>query len=75
MNIESYLSQTGSAESTETVKADHVIIAVGYRAENTMFNELEMNLDIDNIYNIGDSKQARTIMAAIWDAYEITRSL
>ncbi|MGL6315631.1 FAD-dependent oxidoreductase [Vibrio sp. WXL103] len=58
-----------------SVEADHVIVAIGYRAESTLFNELERKLDVDNIYNIGDSKQARTIMAAIWDAYEITRSL
>ncbi len=69
------LHPAGDADAIESVEAEHVIIAIGYRAENTMFKELEMNLDVDNIYNIGDSKQARTIMAAIWDAYEITRSL
>ncbi|GAL13423.1 2,4-dienoyl-CoA reductase [Vibrio astriarenae] len=67
----------GVEEGSEafSVDADHVIVAIGYRAESTLFDELERKLDVDNIYNIGDSKKARTIMAAIWDAYEITRSL
>ncbi len=69
------LHPADNTDELETVEAEHVIVAIGYRAENEMFKELEMNLDVENIYNIGDSKQARTIMAAIWDAYEITRSL
>ncbi|MGF1722197.1 FAD-dependent oxidoreductase [Vibrio kyushuensis] len=69
------LHPADKADEIEAIAADHVIVAIGYRAENDMFKELETNLDVENIYNIGDSKQARTIMTAIWDAYEVTRSL
>lgn len=48
---------------------------MGYRAEKSLYEELVTELDVEHIYNIGDSQQARTIMAAIWDGYEIARSI
>lgn len=57
------------------IHADHVILAMGYNAEHSLFDELSHQLDVDDIFNIGDSQEARTIMAAIWDGYEVGRSI
>lgn len=54
---------------------DHVILAVGYRSEDKLHESLANQLDVDEVFNIGDSQKARTIMAAIWDGYEVARSL
>lgn len=48
---------------------------MGYKAEHSLFDELANELDVDEVFNIGDSQQARTIMTAIWDGYEVARSL
>lgn len=53
--------------------ADNVIIAVGFRSQNTLFEELKF--DYAQIYNLGDSKKVRNIRASIWEAYEVARSL
>ncbi|MGL6313754.1 FAD-dependent oxidoreductase [Vibrio sp. WXL103] len=55
--------------------ADHVVLALGYKAEDSLYNQLANQLDVDHVYNIGDSQQARTIMTAIWDGYEVARHL
>ncbi|OCH38855.1 FAD-dependent oxidoreductase [Aliivibrio fischeri] len=59
----------------QQIDAEHVVIAMGYRAEKSLYDELVTELDVEHVYNIGDSQQARTIMAAIWDGYEIARSI
>lgn len=55
------------------LSADSVIIAVGFRSQNTLFEELKF--DYDQIYNLGDGKKVRNIRAAIWEAYEVARSI
>ena len=63
------------AEDVSGIEADHVILAMGYKAESSLFDEVASEIDASDVFNIGDSQQARTIMAAIWDGYEIGRSL
>lgn len=36
---------------------------------------LKFNKEYAQIYNLGDGKKVRNIRAAIWDAYEVARSL
>lgn len=63
-----------SVEGTEKVlPADTVIIAVGYKANNSLFSELDKA--VGHVYNLGDSREVRNIRGAIWDAYEVARSL
>lgn len=62
-----------SANGDETVECDQVIIAVGFKADKALYED--MKYDYDHIYNIGDSRQVRNIRGAVWDAYEIARSL
>lgn len=57
------------------LQADHVVLALGYQSDDNLHQDLINQLDVDDIYNIGDSQKARTIMTAIWDGYEVARSL
>lgn len=56
-----------------TLNADQTVISVGYRADHSLYDELKY--DYPQIYNLGDSRQVRNIRGAIWDAYEVARSL
>ncbi|NVD07772.1 FAD-dependent oxidoreductase [Vibrio sp. JPW-9-11-11] len=55
--------------------SDHVVLALGYKAEDHLHEALANQLDVDNVFNIGDSQKARTIMTAIWDGFEVARTL
>jgi 2-enoate reductase len=56
------------------ILTDTVITAVGYRPDNSLYNELKDALEVP-VYNIGDSRNVHNIMYAIWDAYEIAREM
>jgi 2-enoate reductase len=57
----------------ETLPADTVIIAVGLESEQGIYRQLQGNLT--NLYLIGDAREAKNIMNAIWDAYEVARTI
>lgn len=57
----------------KTIEADTVIFSVGYKSNNDLYSELE-NLS-DDIYILGDAKNVKNIMYAIWDAYEVARGI
>ncbi|MCK8069963.1 FAD-dependent oxidoreductase [Vibrio splendidus] len=61
--------------SSVEMLSDHVVLALGYKAEDHLHEELANQLDVDEVFNIGDSQKARTIMAAIWDGFEVGRTL
>ena len=62
------------AEGQErSIKAHHVIVAAGYESTGSLYNELKN--DYAQIYNIGDSQKVRNIRAAIWDGFEVARSI
>ena len=56
-----------------SLKADTVVIAVGYKPDNKLYNDLKCK--VNELYNIGDSREAANIMNAIWDAYEVARNI
>ncbi|CAH2213464.1 FAD-dependent oxidoreductase [Tepidibacter aestuarii] len=58
---------------TKEVEVDTVITAIGYRSENTLQKELQ-DIAIP-VYNIGDSREVKNIMNAIWDAYEVAKNI
>ena len=62
-----------TGEETSTIPCDTLITCVGYRANNSLFEELD-KLDIP-CHNIGDSNKVANIMYAIWDAYELARGI
>jgi 2-enoate reductase len=57
----------------ETLPADTIIIAVGLQPERGIYRLLQGNLT--NLYLIGDAREAKNIMNAIWDAYEVARAI
>jgi 2-enoate reductase len=62
-----------NANDTQKIEADTVIIAIGFTSETNLQKELR-DFDVP-VYNIGDSRNVRNIMYAIWDAYEVARSI
>ncbi|MDR0879677.1 MAG: FAD-dependent oxidoreductase [Clostridioides sp.] len=59
--------------SKETVNADTIISAIGYKSEHSLFDEIKMSKK--ELYLVGDSKNVHNIMYAIWDAFEIARNI
>lgn len=55
------------------LQADTIICAVGYKSENKLYDEVKN--EVDDAYLIGDAKAVKNIMYAIWDSYEIARSI
>lgn len=59
--------------SRETLKADTVVSAMGFRpAPNLKEEWKELNIPM---YEIGDATGAGTILKAIWDAYDVANAL
>jgi 2-enoate reductase len=56
-----------------TVPADTVVIAVGLGPDQELYRSLTGN--IPNLHIVGDAVEARNIMHAIWDAYEVARNI
>lgn len=60
-------------EGSKTIMSDSVILSVGYKEENTLYNNLQF--DIPDLYLLGDAKKASNIMYAIWDAFEVANHI
>ncbi|HWP50506.1 MAG TPA: FAD-dependent oxidoreductase [Clostridia bacterium] len=57
----------------ETVFADSVVLAVGYKEQNNLYAQLE---DFSgDLHLIGDARRVANIMYAIWDAFEVASTL
>ncbi|MCK4819222.1 FAD-dependent oxidoreductase, partial [bacterium] len=56
-----------------TLIADTLVVAVGFEPEQEVYRLLHGR--IPNLYIIGDAREARNIMSAIWDAYEVARAI
>lgn len=57
----------------EEIKTDTIVLAVGYKPDRKLYDELKM--EFENIYLLGDAREVHNIMYAIWDAYEVARSI
>ena len=60
-------------EGRKTIMSDSVILSVGYKEENTLYNNLQF--DIPDLYLLGDAKKVSNIMYAIWDAFEVANHI
>lgn len=60
-------------EGSITLPGETVIAAIGYQSENQLFKALEQTDRI--VHHVGDSRKVHNIMYAIWDAYELARSI
>lgn len=57
----------------EKIECDSVILSIGYKEENSLYNELEF--EIPEIHLLGDARKVSNIMYAIWDAYEVANHI
>jgi len=62
-----------NCEKSFELNADTVINAVGYKVNDTLYESIKMFPK--ETYNLGDSRQVKNIMYAIWDAYEVARNI
>ena len=62
-----------SGDKETIVPAESLILAIGYQSERSLYDQVR-NL-VPEVYRIGDSRQVSNIMYAIWDAYEVARSI
>jgi 2-enoate reductase len=61
------------AFNSTRVECDSVVIAVGFRANRSMYDELLGATP--NLYLVGDAREPRNIRGAIWDGYEVARGI
>ena len=57
--------------STQRISTDTVVLAIGMRPNGDLAEQLEE--EGRRVYRIGDCREPRNIMNAVWDAYEIAR--
>ena len=62
-----------TAEGEKMISCDSVILAVGYREEDSLYRQLEF--DVPEIYLLGDAKKVSNIMYGIWDAFEVANHI
>ena len=65
------LKSLESGEETE-ITADTVVLAIGFRPDNELFEAMQ---DADDIYAIGDCRQFKNVHQAVWDAYEVANHI
>ena len=57
----------------QEILADTVVLAVGYNAEKSLYEELKF--ETGELYLVGDARNVSSIMYAIWDAYEVAANI
>lgn len=65
--------EINSDSGTEEMKCAQVVLAIGYRSNNTIYNAIKN--EYPEVYNLGDSQKVRNIKGAVWDAYEVARNI
>lgn len=74
--VKSYRDGVLTAETADGEKplpCDSVILAVGYREEDSLYRQLEF--EVPEIYLLGDARKVSNIMYAIWDAFEVANHI
>jgi len=71
INDASVMVETPNGE--KEIKADTVIVAVGYRSQKELYDTMVDSNKV--VYNVGDSRNVHNIMYAIWDANQLAREL
>ena len=57
----------------KAIEADTVVLAVGLKPDDQLYKSLIGK--VANLYAVGDCQEPRRIMGAIWDSYEVARSI
>lgn len=64
---------TRSDGTKASLDADQIILAMGYRSDNRLYQEIR-DLDAE-LYLVGDAGKVANIHYAIWNAYEVARGI
>ncbi len=56
-----------------TIAAETIIMAVGLEPDQGIYRQLKGQTT--DLFLIGDAREAKNIMNAIWDAYEVARAI
>jgi 2-enoate reductase len=56
------------------VECDTVVLAVGLKADDRLYQSLAENFPRLH-YSIGDCAEPRNIMTAVWDGFEVGRTI
>ncbi|EJO5347341.1 FAD-dependent oxidoreductase [Clostridium botulinum] len=56
-----------------TIPADSIILSVGYNSKKELYNQLKF--DDKEMYLLGDAREVKNILTAIWDAFEVARHI
>lgn len=59
-----------NGETTSLNGIDSIVLAVGARSEHSLLEELENNLKVP-VVAVGDAKEVRTALDAIWDGVDV----
>ena len=62
-----------TADGEKPIPCDSVILAVGYREEDSLYRQIEF--DVPELYLLGDAKKVSNIMYGIWDAFEVANHI
>ena len=55
------------------IEADTVVLAMGMTPNHRLADRISD--EVDHVYRIGDCREPRNVMNAVWDAYEIARHI
>lgn len=58
-------------QSEDQVAVDSVVLAMGMTSNCLLADQISG--EVNKIYRIGDCREPRNVMNAVWDAYEIAR--
>jgi 2-enoate reductase len=64
---------SGGKFDRKLIEADDVVLALGLQAEDSLYNALIGK--IAQLYALGDCREPRNIMGAVWDSYELARTI
>lgn len=75
-SVKSYrdgLLHVETPEGSREVPCDTIVLAVGFREENSLYHALEQ--EIPELYLLGDARKVSNIMYAVWDAFEVANHI
>ncbi|MBW1702564.1 MAG: FAD-dependent oxidoreductase [Deltaproteobacteria bacterium] len=62
-----------SSSKEVVLQGDTLVLSLGLAPNQRLYRSLQGNTP--NLYLIGDAREARNIMGAVWDAYEVVRAI
>ena len=60
-------------ETVSKIKADRIIVSIGYNSENAVYNELKGI--VKNLHLIGDAQIPGNVLKTIWSGYELALNM